>query len=332
MRQVFTGDLIWADGTTDHFPPIHRASSGWWYKPDEAITDHRKTFGMGHTGSNIAQQWHEKLFTKAIQGRREEPVRIGRPLNNLSAHSRGVSVTWTNPIYGKVQIALEISVSWNGVIANYKLTCHPAAEFFAKLLEDPRSHWQNVWCREVTTYTQTHQLQRDDIEKVLNSWMKDPWGRTRANLAKTQQLEKVLRVPELSPLEEWPNEPTEIDGVTYLFPSGFNRWIGIKAQSKVAENLDQLRALGEALQYWGTEMQIHTTWEGNQKVLTGITFIVPSGGKHNEEGHQIRISPTGPVVECGYVKNEQRYHQYEKQRAKALLQELDTETFEEFEF
>lgn len=323
---------MWSDGTTSQFPPILRAHSGWWYKPEQAQYDGKKTFGMGSKGHELAQEWHTTLFNQALgRHRNAQPVKIGSPLpqTELAGNSE-MAVAYMHPVYGEVKLALLVYTSTYSrrSTVGYNISFHRLAQRY-----DPRvtlDPWG--YAEQVTGIRQ--EIEPEQIEGAMEAFRKDPWKEICAKTKLLVEVQVALDPPDvlLERQFEFGYEEQEFDGVRTFMSTQLKNHLGTEVRKVVREQLQGIMQLGAALKYFGVDFDIHTTY-GTEKIITGLTIsIPPNTAKGNEEGHKISIRPEGVNVECGYVRKQQEYHQYEIQKAKKVLQGFDTDTFEDFKF
>lgn len=336
-QTVFTGDLVWKDGRTDIFPPILRAHSGWWYRPE--TVKGKKTFGMGSKGHEAAEQFHHKMFYDALQRHpNQHPVKIGRPhkSNEMRVTNGAVCyLAYTHPVYGDIHLIFTAYAGGYGrrqSSISYELSMHRLLAVIT-LGETPQ-----VWNKNARVFSHRQEIETQDIEAEIQRFQKDPWRVVTTKLKIPQELMEALQPPDdlVEARIEFSEEPTTYEnGITTYASRALRHYLGTEVRKITRDSMKQLTELGEALKYFGVQFNVRQTYSygGEPNTITGLDITIPpSKEKGNEEGHSISIKADGVTVDCGYVRQEQRYHQYEIEQAKQLLADKAFDVFEDFEY
>lgn len=318
-------EVVWSDGTTISLPPISRSGNGWVYRPPEAIgRGTGKSFGKGTTGDNEAKLWLSNQIQKAFVAKDWElPNRIPK-LKNLPSISDGtVQVGWNHPVFGVTYVDLTYtrSYAWRSSKRSLTMTL-----YYNVLVDDFVA--RNIKFHDGLTATKTWSTEAEKDSELLvfyEKFRQDPWGFAQRQLQLTPAVADLIAPPVELPAVDYSGKDVN-DDITawYRMRGNVDLLFEDNAQRISIESLPLFNRALEAFAHLG--LDVHVGWEyrrdGNN-VPSSITIEFPTNDEvGTQERHKIKIQSTGISIECGYVKDEERYLEYTKRKAVSFFEEV----------
>ncbi len=322
---TYLGSAVWPDGTIVKVPPII-VDRGWYYKPEEARTDRRLTWGRGWDSQQEAHEWHKEYVRKVLAKQQwrmpaQVTTRVGRP-----THFE-LNVAYEHPVLGWVTIGSETYRSY------ISFSYHPLFDALAK------RQVGKVWEKNATSKQIAYES--DNTSEVFEAFIGDPFGWAYDRLdfddpTHKQRLLRFLNPPDLTGLKFEANKTIDYERSETLVRTYATRDAMLKIHGEAErvilskETRDALDYLSKALACWGIDMRVSASHYSGE--LQGFEIAIPAKEdvKGREENHTIFVGPEHIKVTCGYVRNEERYTEYQRRQALEFFNNLDE--FVEVEF
>lgn len=353
--------LVLKNGSIIEIPKLYR-SGGWIYRPKEARTaaqirqDTNKTFGR--QGEENAGAWMRQWLQNKFDQAQWSPIALIDPDDNTGPGRigrNGMAVSFKHPALGWQTLTfhcrraresdrIDVRVTWEGWNIQ---EWYPSR----KVPDDLR--WNSV----VRRGTLAEALQQVPVEKAYE--LAARFGQAPITVANEMfttarygvRTQATFPVPESGQIPlTWPDKPTGWENYeqTPEIHLGIDQdhvyWRNRKhAQDVIVKSTQAFRELAAAMEHHGitAKFQFRTDYQqphGNRgRYLNSVTFEIPeTEDKENKLGHTFTITQSGISVECGYVKDEERWEEVQKRHAanwlKEMTEDLETTTYKDYTY
>ena len=330
-------------------PTIHQSGNGWIYKPDEARTPQEirsgknKAWPRDRTGRQYHAEWHQQYMQRQLANRQWVlPSKIGNPvIDKPRIADNTLAVVWKSEPWGWQKVELQIrdgrdsyyNRNANAVTLRYVISTHKAAIWYMERnVNTIYSNWGGM--AETLSADKTPE-DRDHARELVRKWASDPWGETLQAI-NANNLTDVIRPPIDKMVGLAFSDSIHDDEEFQAIATGhanFWREGTVERVMKDQTAWNELHRLLSGFRYLGYSVMVSMDYQN--KEITGLSFEIPKdtkdlSRKSRQEGHTIKITRDGIIVECGFVTDEKRWIERETRKAKEQLASIETDLFTEF--
>lgn len=361
--------IVFKTGDVLEIPSIISTGPGWVLRPDEARTPQEirtgknKSFGRSSDGRKAANEWLADWLTNWFETRNwPEPASNNYDdntyLHGLSLMSGGMNITIRNDAYGGDQFTLNLHEP-----TPYKTSYRVAYSWITSNLHkwlltheiDVDSTRSLYPFRFSPIFSADKDLEdRDAALEHAEKFTKDPIGRTLGFLREKHGNDVPNFQPPMLPPLEWPKKSDVLaqndTGTVTLYVDSSHLFYKDKNYIKRAftESYQAFNTLEQAFRHLGVKFRVRQTTqyglprdhpERGKYYVESVEIGIPSNkdDPHNAEGHTIHLTTTGVNIECGYLKYEERYEEYQRRQAANWLTQMEKEiattpTYEDYDY
>jgi len=342
MDSIERTDVMISWGPTDQFkiPRIEHSWNGWYYRPSVARTPYEikhgknKSFGMSIDGSNAATRWLQGYVADEIDKHRSKlPTSLTpRPkdaLENPYPYKPSLAITYEHPVWGSVCFAAR---EGTGMHRNNTVSVTASRIAWLYIPETQKTAmWPTVEKNQMSGFKVAEW--NADKETMFTDFLRDPIG----YVSDVSGLDlSVLDPPEIWNIPE----PDTKDSVPLKSNDqlvrdenrnltlhvlnnahfAFSRAKTLVTQAGSEPMADFLSLLSRDQ---GVTVELIRSYMNGDYVLEGLRVVVPGDeNDNNQHGHRIYLTTEGVQVDCGYVKDEKRWLDYQKRHALDVLNRL----------
>lgn len=341
----------------------HSNQGGWIYRPPELPDPEnpkRKAFGRGWDATQLAKEQVLTYVNNHLSLDYGWPVIESLSLRIMSeapSHFKYpyLWVSYWTEAWGFVTLQITDDRRQHPNVLRYSIEAHPFVwGYMNQTIQQEHFNSATITASAERNY----ELRKLDKSKLMIDWMKDPWKETIQMFLEAKHLgtdngndvfADAEKLNWLKPTYDIENLPYERSRMVHVVEPGTNyrgeyedkdRVITrarqgaeyykpglIKAVVMSAETAETIKDVMSAFAYFGVEFRITESYSplvDDGKMVTGFVIELPTTQERGaDEQHTIVVADGGVTIECGYMRDDDRYNRYQKRHAAEWLHDFE---------